>query len=133
MEATMIRSHYPWWQFKDVRIRRPLVHRTLCDFNCKIDFIIECIQKLWCFHSVIHYRFQCSAWCTKRRVWMSPESSIPGLLFTTGFNVVPGALSDGSGCSVNSIFLWDTINTINNIINWIYISINFNYLTESHS
>jgi hypothetical protein len=51
--------------------------------------------------SVIHYRFQCNAWCTKRRVWMSLESKIPGLLFTIGFSAMPGSLSDGSGCCLS--------------------------------
>ena len=40
----------------------------------------------------------------KRRVWMLPESNIPGLLFTTGFNAMPGALSDGSGCRLSQKF-----------------------------
>ena len=35
---------------------------------------------------------------------MSPESNMPGLLFTTGSNVVPGALSDGSGCRLSQTF-----------------------------
>ena len=34
----------------------------------------------------------------KRWVWMLPAWNIPGLLFTTGCNVMPGVLSDGSGC-----------------------------------
>ena len=55
--------------------------------------------------SVIHYQFQCNAWCTKRWVWMSLESKIPSLLFTTSFNVMPGLLSNGSGCRMSQKFL----------------------------
>ena len=82
-------------------LRRPLNHLTLCDRISKIDIIINCMRKMWCFHSVIHNQFQWNAWCTKGRAWMSPESKIPGLLFTTSFNVMPGVLSDGSGCRLS--------------------------------
>ena len=40
----------------------------------------------------------------KRWVLMSPESKIPGLFFTTSFNVMPGVLSDGSGCRLSQKF-----------------------------
>jgi hypothetical protein len=35
---------------------------------------------------------------------MSPETKIPGLLLTTHFNAMPGALSDGSGCCLSKKF-----------------------------
>ena len=62
---------------------------------------VACVKHSW---SVIHYRLQCNAWCTKRWVWMSLDSKIPGLLFTTGFNVMPGVLSNGSGCCLSQKF-----------------------------
>ena len=40
----------------------------------------------------------------KRWVWMLPAWNIPGLLFTTGCNVMPGVLSNGSGCCLSQKF-----------------------------